>query len=72
MLGGLKIRITKAEHAVQSYAAGTGVRGLEGRGARRVRGIGGQGSRGPGSQGAHAMNMVRVCNACLELQSQLD
>ena len=43
----------KAEHAIQSYAAGTG-------------------ARGPGSKGTHAMNMVRVCNACLELQSQLD
>ena len=38
----------KAEHAVQSYAAGIG------------------------GQGAHAMIMLRICNACLELQSQLD
>ena len=28
----------KAEHAVQSYAAGTGVRGPEGQGAKRVGG----------------------------------
>ena len=31
-----------------------------------------QGAGGPGGQGAHAMSMLRISIACVELQSQLD